>query len=50
MIAIGPTGLPEVHGGGLGRVEQGGNDLESVQYFLNPIDTIYSELLKFPAF
>ena len=36
MIAIGATGLPEVHdhhGGGLGRVEEGGNNLEVVQYF-----------------
>ena len=33
MIAIGPIGLPEVydhHGGGFGRVEEGGNDLEVV--------------------
>ena len=36
MIARCPTGLPGVHdphGGGLGRVEEGGNDLEGVQYF-----------------
>ena len=36
MIAIGPIGLPEVldhHGGGLGCVEEGGNDLEGVHYF-----------------
>ena len=36
MIAIGPIDLPEVHdhhGGGLGRVEEGGNDLKGVQYF-----------------
>ena len=36
MIAIGPTGLPEVHDhheGGPGRLEEGGNDLEGVQYF-----------------
>ena len=36
MIAVGPIGLPEVHayhGGGLGRMEEGGNDLEGVQYF-----------------
>ena len=33
MLAIGPNGLPEVHdphGDGLGRVEEGGNDLEGV--------------------
>ena len=37
MIAIGPIGLPEVHdhhGGGLGRVEKGGNDLEGVHNFI----------------
>ena len=31
MLAIGPNVLPEVHdphGDGLGRVEEGGNDLE----------------------
>ena len=36
MIAIGPNGLPEVHdhhGGGLGRVEEGGKDLMGVQYY-----------------
>ena len=36
MIAIGPIGLPEVHdhhGGRLGRVEEGRNDLEGAQYF-----------------
>ena len=35
MIAIGPNGLPEVHdhhAGGHGRVEEGGNGLEGVQY------------------
>ena len=37
MIAVRPIGLPEVHdhhGGGLGRVEEGENDLKGVQYFL----------------
>ena len=36
MIAMGPNGLPEVHDhheGGLDCVEEGGNDLEGVQYF-----------------
>ena len=36
MIAMGPIGLPEVHGhhgGGLGRVEERGNGPEGVQYF-----------------
>ena len=34
-MVIGPKGLPEVHdhhGGGRGRVEEGGNDLEGVLY------------------
>ena len=55
MTAIGPNGLPEVHdhhGGGLGPVEEVGNDLEGVQYFKNvdPIYAIYSKILRFPTF
>ena len=55
MIVLGPIGLQEVddhHGGGFGRVEEGANDLEGVQYFsnLNPINAIYSKNLIFPAF
>ena len=36
MIAIGPNVPPKVHdchGGGLCRMEEGGKDLEGVQYF-----------------
>ena len=55
MIARGPIVLPEVHdlhGDGFGRMEEGGNDLEGVDYFYNldPINAIYSKNLIFSAF